>query len=1849
MDALETRTGQEEELKERLERGEILSPSEIETVSGIRAAENVQTKPVKLEDLLRTGPVKDKEGKETPYVREVKQIGIGGFGITYLTTTTDTSKKTDDPLRTRHRIIKIGKPAGGNPWQAAQQGIKAEYLNQQELRKFRETFVTELANEEAELKNERKKDAANRDSAKVKTLEERIAKAKRYIDALSAVPETFGEVLADNRNPAEYDRRIITNNIIPVSQFTAINKLPEGVLAYAQDFIQGSTLDSLVKGEAGEFSEQEMNDALMQLDNIVSVLHELGHYHRDIKPDNIMIVRENGKVKVKLIDYGIMTRNQDLQLEDEARYHIGRAIIKMKFYQVSAERAFTAGNSVKGFEYMRKAMDALNEVRKVPGEGSVASEELTRIKLSPLRFVIFEKKHFRNIIQTKASEVIRTALANNINEAEKQEIISEIYDAFGTDLPEMLDYILRSEKDPIKKQALVNELTKLSEKFDAKLKASVADVIKDANKDLEKARFGEQATQMPVIDFDKTETPILARDSDNTAIVTPEDVRAAKERDGEIIAAEKAAEKSTSDFLLANNRQDKCSKCLVLIGRIRTLIEQGKLDEARKLIQAEIDKPGDIDKITEGTSQSFIEIAAQDYDKAIKGLELALNDIKEGEAGAAELRTTLNDLKGKVEIARDAAKLQGSAVKVRAAVEIRAQIADIESQIKIADDEIQRLNAEFESAQVQADSPTATIKEKLDALKKVRETLDEIQDATSKKAELRKKLDALRIELYLSVEQAEQKKKQEEQARQQEAVRIAGELAIARDNVAQAEAKARRIAELQKEFARIDSDKKILTEEKFVKKFEAIDARIKQAENALEMKAAEELKAMKDALSIGMEADLRKKLEENPNVDVSLETTRALDKVLKELGNKAKDDVAQAKAKADDAVNIQKLDAKALNERIKTIENELSDLKIKVPELEAELNVRIKATKDADRSTDELRLTKDLEEQTSQELKEGRARKAALEKERLQLAELKKTVEEKKEADQKAATKKSSANVIEFFSLGKKYKFDPSDRAAALLLLDSPNTILRASLLAAIRSSNLENTLSAEFGDLEERLSSKYIRDAVASEKTMNKNPRINTESFSLAGENIPLEDFEQEGGKEQKDILEREGVLLGGDAIHTSTRTDDSLELIMYDGQNHGVYASIAKAEAYRIIQEGKAKGKSIEEIMLEINDHFAAKEERLPFRYLKVSKDGSLEAYIMGDNPTFIVDNGGNVRLIKSNNPILGLYPQNNPIFSRLFSGGIKPTKDKLNPGEKVISLTDGIIELENAAGEKFGNERVKKVLEKYPGLNAEQLILKIKEEAVKFVHGREILFKDAAEVDKMLKEIADDDITISAFEYKGDDSSQQTPQQTQGAAAKVEAPSNVKDGAKAKSTSTLDSLLDRETAADRNARLKRLSESPLKRTARSLLEVLFGTSNRHLIKTSSAFIGIMCLTYTSEQCEEAKAEQRRYLEQFEEAKKKIVQSSLKQDMKDLLVAEIKYGNLQPIKLDDAMLAAIEKAKDENEARNVLSVLFGDAIVVNAIIGNKAAKENVVKEIKESGLEEKVEDKSIIKDEISASEPDTVEKMPEQIDRDTIFDLLKDNEPAIKRSKFSPYAGPLVGLYIDNNGQKILAKGFEIRGVTEDTSHAYWIDDDGFFDVSDRIEKLNRGIKLATAEDYSGIKPRDEAILVLSSKPLTKADYEKGVDSAAKIQLGEAYKAGLIRGDFYKLTWGTPSQSQILQSKLNYLEQNDEHLPSDDKKKIFLEDSELRTEFIRDVYDYVGRNIISGKGQQDINLVAQEEKTDEARTTVEAYKRMLSVVNNPTTQKAAEADSYNLDHIRQAITQEVTSIEETYLAAEK
>ncbi|MCY1144521.1 protein kinase [Actinoplanes sp. Pm04-4] len=77
-----------------------------------------------------------------------------------------------------------------------------------------------------------------------------------------------------------------------------------GSLALVMDYVAGGSLRNHLRAE-GTLAPADAADLLAQVAAALAQAHELGVVHRDVKPDNILLQENDGRLEVRLTDFGI--------------------------------------------------------------------------------------------------------------------------------------------------------------------------------------------------------------------------------------------------------------------------------------------------------------------------------------------------------------------------------------------------------------------------------------------------------------------------------------------------------------------------------------------------------------------------------------------------------------------------------------------------------------------------------------------------------------------------------------------------------------------------------------------------------------------------------------------------------------------------------------------------------------------------------------------------------------------------------------------------------------------------------------------------------------------------------------------------------------------------------------------------------------------------------------------------------------------------------------------------------------------------------------------------------------------------------------------------------------------------------------------------------------------------------------------------------------------------------------------------------------------------------------------------------------------------------------------------------
>ncbi len=123
---------------------------------------------------------------------------------------------------------------------------------------------------------------------------------------------TSGNLQGDQRERFEREARAVAKldhpGIVPIYDFADF----EGSLFFVMPYVEGKTLRAVQRDET--LKPFEVLDIGAQVAEALHYSHQRGIVHRDIKPENIMVTREGGEWRAKLMDFGIALGPKDSRM-----------------------------------------------------------------------------------------------------------------------------------------------------------------------------------------------------------------------------------------------------------------------------------------------------------------------------------------------------------------------------------------------------------------------------------------------------------------------------------------------------------------------------------------------------------------------------------------------------------------------------------------------------------------------------------------------------------------------------------------------------------------------------------------------------------------------------------------------------------------------------------------------------------------------------------------------------------------------------------------------------------------------------------------------------------------------------------------------------------------------------------------------------------------------------------------------------------------------------------------------------------------------------------------------------------------------------------------------------------------------------------------------------------------------------------------------------------------------------------------------------------------------------------------------------------------------------------------------
>lgn len=187
----------------------------------------------------------------------------------------------------------------------------------------------------------------------------------------------------------------------------------------------------------------------------------------------------------------------------------------------------------------------------------------------------------------------------------------------------------------------------------------------------------------------------------------------------------------------------------------------------------------------------------------------------------------------------------------------------------------------------------------------------------------------------------------------------------------------------------------------------------------------------------------------------------------------------------------------------------------------------------------------------------------------------------------------------------------------------------------------------------------------------------------------------------------------VGGDFYDFFAIDDHRFAFTMADVSGKGVPAAIFMAVSRTMIKANGIRGIGSDECMRTVNDLLC--EENLNDLFVTVFygiydvSTGHIEFTNAGHNPPYVLHADGAVEMVKSKvNLVLGAI------------GGVPYSTDSidLEPGDTLVTFTDGVTEAEDAEHNQYGDDRLTSLLKRQEGADSRQIVMAIKQDVKEFV---------------------------------------------------------------------------------------------------------------------------------------------------------------------------------------------------------------------------------------------------------------------------------------------------------------------------------------------------------------------------------------------------------------------------------------------------------------------------------------------------------------------------------------------------
>ena len=237
------------------------------------------------------------------------------------------------------------------------------------------------------------------------------------LDRNVAVKVLRGDLANDEKFVRRFQREAISASSLSHPNIVEMYDVGEdnGKYFIVMEYLEGKTLKNLVK-KRGALTLSEVIDIMLQLTSAVACAHESYIIHRDIKPQNVLILDDG---KVKITDFGIATALNSNELTQTNS-------VMGSVHYLPPEQANGAGASVKSDIYSLGILMYELLTGKLPFKGENAVE----IAIKQMRDPIPSVCDFNPEIPQSIENIILKASAKNPKN--RYDTVMEMYDDIKT-------------------------------------------------------------------------------------------------------------------------------------------------------------------------------------------------------------------------------------------------------------------------------------------------------------------------------------------------------------------------------------------------------------------------------------------------------------------------------------------------------------------------------------------------------------------------------------------------------------------------------------------------------------------------------------------------------------------------------------------------------------------------------------------------------------------------------------------------------------------------------------------------------------------------------------------------------------------------------------------------------------------------------------------------------------------------------------------------------------------------------------------------------------------------------------------------------------------------------------------------------------------------------------------------------------------------------------------------------------------------------------------------------------------------------------------------------------------------